>query len=309
MTVSRSAFLIALPITLAIVAGCTQVTNCGSHSDLRPPLPPEEDIAPDPALIPAFHRITPWIASGGTPLGVEGYRELERVGFRVVVSVDGARPQIEAARETSLTALHMPIGYDQVPPEVTATLAKLASFPPAPIYIHCHHGLHRGPAAAAVFALAIGAIDRAEALAILTRAGTSLEYRGLWRSVEEFVELDPEVESLPLTAVAEVRDLTHAMILVDRAFERLQLLCDHSWQTPASHPDLDATQESTLLREGFTEAVRALPDDTPLELRAELIESEKAARALEATQDATERLLRFSEIGRACRTCHIEYRN
>src|SRR5690606_19020075 len=56
---------------------------------------------------------------------------------------------------------------------------------PGPVYIHCHHGKHRGPAAAAAAAVNLGLVSPAEAVAFMKTAGTADSYAGLYACVME----------------------------------------------------------------------------------------------------------------------------
>ena len=41
-----------------------------------------------------------------------------------------------------------PIGYDGVPREQALRMIKAVQVAKGPVYFHCHHGKHRGPAGA-----------------------------------------------------------------------------------------------------------------------------------------------------------------
>ena len=130
-------------------------------------------------------RVSDRIYSGSEPHGEDGFASLERMGIKTVVSVDGARPNVEEARKHGLRYVHIPIGYDGIPEQAGAALARLVKEVDGPVYVHCHHGRHRGPAAA-VACIASGATQGKEALGILEKAGTSKDYMGLWRDVEKY---------------------------------------------------------------------------------------------------------------------------
>ena len=49
----------------------------------------------------------------------------------------------------------------------TAAIAGAVAALPGPVFVHCHHGMHRGPAAAAVCAMSKEGWDRRQALAWL----------------------------------------------------------------------------------------------------------------------------------------------
>ncbi|MEM6655987.1 MAG: hypothetical protein AAF596_09305, partial [Planctomycetota bacterium] len=81
-------------------------------------------------------------------------RSLYRQGVRTLVSVDGARPDVALAAEHGLRYVHVPFGYDGIPREARLALTRVARDRQGGVYVHCHHGRHRGPAAAVVVARA-----------------------------------------------------------------------------------------------------------------------------------------------------------
>src|SRR2546423_13601111 len=62
-------------------------------------------------------RVSDKLLSGGVPQGDDGFSSLKRLGVCTVISVDGARPDVERARKFALRYVHLPIGYDGVPRE------------------------------------------------------------------------------------------------------------------------------------------------------------------------------------------------
>jgi len=128
-------------------------------------------------------RVSNRIYSGGEPEGEKAFTELTQLGIRTVVSVDGARPDVQSAERHGLRYVHIPIGYDGISLEAGQMLQRLVQDAEGPFYIHCHHGVHRGPAAAAIACVAEGIVSGPESEAILEKAGTSRSYAGLWRDV------------------------------------------------------------------------------------------------------------------------------
>src|SRR5688572_4221378 len=63
------------------------------------------------------HEIAPGVLTGSGPRGGASFKELAAQGVRTVISVDGAKPDVVAAREHGLRYVHLPIGYDGVPAE------------------------------------------------------------------------------------------------------------------------------------------------------------------------------------------------
>jgi hypothetical protein len=209
--------------------------------------------------------------------------------------------------------IHIPIGYDGVPRQAAAALARAAREAQGPIYVHCHHGRHRGPAAAAVACIAAGKAQGKEAFKVLELAGTGKEYPGLWRDVEACRAHSPD-ETLPeLVEVAEVDSLTAAMAGVDRHWDSLKLCRDAEWETPPNHPDLAPAQVALLLREAIHEANRTVPADKfDEQFREWLNEAEALAAEIEthlAASNREEAGRRLIALEKSCMQCHAKYRN
>lgn len=266
--------------------------------------------------LPNAFRIHAKVISGGQPEGDAGFRELQKLGIRTIISVDGAKPDVEAARKLGLKYVHLPHGYDGIPEERAQELAKAVRDLEGPIYIHCHHGHHRSPAAAAVACVSAGLIEPSAAIGILQAAGTSENYRGLYQSAEAARKVDEALlDALQpeFPEVARLPPLAEAMVDIERTFDHLQAIAAAGWKTPAASPDLDPPHEALLLREHFTELLR---DEhvlnQPEKFRELLAESEQDAGQLESslrdgnTQDAAAILTR---LGQNCTACHQQYRD
>ena len=70
-------------------------------------------------------------------------------------------------------------------------LVKAIQELPGPVFVHCHHGKHRGPAAAAVCAMTTEGWDKARAQLWLGQAGTDPRYKGLFATVDRFTPRQP----------------------------------------------------------------------------------------------------------------------
>lgn len=274
------------------------------------------DDGPTDDEYPALHnllQVSDRLYSGGEPHGDEAFASLARLGVKMVVSVDGAKPDVHAARKHGLRYVHIPIGYGGIDKEAGLSLARLVSDAEGPFYIHCHHGRHRGPAAAAVACVATGDVDGKGAIKILERAGTGKGYAGLWRDVERYqVPCDDAV--LPaLVEVAEIGSFAGAMAQIDRAYDNLRLCRDARWSTPDEHPDLVPAHEALLLKEGLRESARNLPDEFGDEFRTWITEAESIAQNLEDSCNAgepdDELSKRFQALTKSCNQCHEKYRN
>lgn len=257
-------------------------------------------------------KITNRLYSGGEPHGEAAFQALQELGVKTVVSVDGAVPQVELAEKHGMRYVHIPIGYDGVPTVAQLALARVMQDAKGPIYFHCHHGNHRGPAAAAIACEAAGIADPAAAKRILEAAGTSPDYAGLWRDVEKYSPPASDVMLPELVSVAKIEDLAAAMAKIDRANDNLKLAQAANWQRVADHPDISAKQEALLLREGLRESLRLLADMQDERFKEWMMQAEQAAAEFETqltTGDAALAKTAFAAMQSQCKRCHVEYRD
>lgn len=268
-------------------------------------------------------RLSPRLYSGGDPHGAEALTALKELGVRTIISVDGATPDVDAARKLGLRYVHLPIGYDGVPREQAVKLVQAVKMLPGPVYVHCHHGKHRGPAAAAVCGIATEGWSKEKALAWMKEAGTSPDYRGLFTSAREFVP--PSAEELErvgkeLPERAKVPALVEMMVQVDERWDHLKAVQKAGFKAPTDQPDIDPPHEALQLAELFRELVR-LPETkergeaflaaveaaerraTSLEGSLRSLGSGPTAEARKAVESA------FLAVGKSCKTCHASHRD
>ena len=166
-------------------------------------------------------RCTPRILSGSEPSSESAFRELAAAGVKTIVSVDGIAPNVEAARKFGLRYVHIPIGYDGVPEIAALMLTRVVRECKGVIFVHCHHGKHRGPAAAAIAGIADGVLNIKQAIQFLKQAGTDDDYVGLWESVRNFVA-DTSGRKLPeLVETAKVSSTAQSMAQVEKLLKKL----------------------------------------------------------------------------------------
>lgn len=294
---------------LAVVA-----SPVGNDEIITPPATPQAVAVTN---CPNVFQVTPRIYSGAEPAGEAGFAELARLGIKTLISVDGAEPAVELARKYGLRYVHLPVGYDAIPSNRVVELVFAATEVPGPIYVHCHHGKHRGPAAVAVICLSVEGWSQAQAKQWLKQAGTSPEYRGLYRAITEFEPPTASqlrsVQSLP--EIAKRSSLVEQMVALDQHWELLKQIHGNGWKVPSQHSDLRSDQEATLLWEHLRELQR-LPEnaDRPVDYRDKLEASEQAAQALRsalAVPQATIESLEtpFQDLNKSCSSCHKVYRN
>lgn len=275
------------------------------------PLP--RRVMPEPAGLHNLFAVSSQVFSGSEPDGAEGFDSLVQLGVKTIVSVDGARPQVDLARERGIRYVHIPIGYDGVPVSAQRALARVMRDNRGPVYIHCHHGKHRGPAAAAVACLAARQLDVETSESLLREAGTSPEYAGLYRDVRQFEPLEATDELPELVEVATVDSLVTAMADLGRHFDDLKLCRQAEWQTPAAHPDLVPAGVARLVQEGLHETGRTADlTDYPAEFQGLLERSDETADALTralAAQDMAEAETAFRNLEKSCKECHNRWRD
>ena len=252
-----------------------------------------------------LREVTPGLLSGSQPEGDAAFQELARRGIKVIVSVDGATPDVEAAHKSGLRYVHVPIGYDGIKPQARADLVEAIQSAGGPVYMHCHHGKHRGPAAAAYCGMATGKLTEVQALDVLKVAGTRADYSGLWDAVRKFAL--PELPAGPLVESAQVEPLTAAMVRIDHHWSGLEPQVKagevHDWPEFAS--------EALLLAEEF----RELPRTSPSTDEAFNTRMKTAITAVESLHQAAEKhdLIALKTASQSllqsCTDCHAHHRD
>lgn len=262
-------------------------------------------------------RLGPSLYSGGDPRSDGDFEALKAHGVRTIISVDGAAPNVEAARRFGLRYVHLPIGYDGVPREQAVRLARAMRDVPGPVYVHCHHGKHRGPAAAAVCGIVADGWSRERALRWLDEAGTSPDYAGLFQSIREFVPpTAEEVERIgpDLPERAPVPDLVGLMVRLDARWDGMKALRANGFRPPPDHSDVDPAHEALQVVEAFREAARLdaaqARGDTFLRRLADAeANAESLRRALQEHAPAERTEAAFSAVSKSCTACHAQNRD
>jgi cytochrome c556 len=273
-----------------------------------------------PHEMPGLHNLVQLSAdvySGSEPDGEVAFASLKKLGVQTIVSVDGATPRIDLAKKYGIRYVHIPFGYDAIPLAAQLSLTRAAREAKTPLYIHCHHGKHRGPAAAALVCRVKGIADLAGSLKIMQNAGTSRDYKGLWRDVESFTVPSADTQLPELVEVAQVESLAAAMARIDRNFDNLKLCAAVDWKTPADHPDLVAQQAALQLQESLYESSRRLAEkehaaEYDATFREWLTESDTVARTLYQSLEANDRAAAttaLATLSKNCKQCHVRYRD
>lgn len=314
----RSAPLVAAAWLL--LAGCAAERHAPETAG---PTLSEPVAAVAPGMIPVgmpglenVLALTPNVLSGGEPTGEAAWASLRDLGVTTVISVDAVPPNAELARASGIRVIHLPIGYDAVPDATRRAMARALLEAKGPVYVHCHHGKHRGPAALAAGAVCAGLINPDEALSFMEAAGTSHAYTGLWRDTETARPEDPFdllAADIELPERADVGGYAGAMSLISRAHDRLKLVAANGWHVPEDHPDLSPRSDLGLIHdllrslEADAESLAFGPDHARL-----LEDSVTAARAAERDLDAADLdalLASFDGLAASCKACHVRYRD
>ena len=260
-------------------------------------------------------QLGPRLWSGGEPHGDAAFKALAAAGVRTVVSVDGAKPDLEAARRHGLDYVHVPIGYDGLSTDALASLASLTTPDRGGVFVHCHHGKHRGPTAAAILARASGAWDATQAEAWQKRAGTSADYPGLYQAVREFRMPDGaalRAAARKLKPAVPPAGLVESMVIIDGQTEALADMKAAGWKSVPAAPDETPAQAARLLQEQFREGIRLGLGPKDPEFRRAMESAERSAAALLASLNSGDRPgsdAAWKQVKESCTQCHTTWRN
>jgi protein tyrosine phosphatase (PTP) superfamily phosphohydrolase (DUF442 family) len=287
-----------------------------------------EDVAGHPLAVEQqrlerVFRLTDDLYSGAAPEGVDGFAALASMGVRTILSVDGARPQVELARQFGLTYIQIPIGYGGISRETSLRLVKAAVVAEGPLYVHCHHGRHRGPAAAAVMCRGTADWSADQAIRWLEKAETGRQYQGLYQSVRSFEPPSKEdLSEIPnrFPEIDAVSDLVSSMVEIDQHWEHLVRAKKSDHAGDADRVGRNLAEEALLIQEGFRELQRLAEVE---ERGGEFIEllrgAEKNAERLHSSllawgEAPTENRFMAVEsarrgVSQQCAQCHHKFRD
>jgi len=197
------------------------------------------------------HQLTGDLYSGAEPGDRSAYEDLQAMGIRTLISVDAIAPDASLAGEYNIRVIHLPIGYTGISEQRINELAFALQSSLKPVYLHCHQGKHRGPAALCAGALALGLITHDEAKAFMINAGTSSVYSGLWAAVEN-TEKHASIEPMPLHEQQPVRTISKTMSRIARNSTRVDSIvypeAHRADPEPAYSPAVYAAQIHNLFR-------------------------------------------------------------
>lgn len=226
--------------------------------------------------------------------GEPTFESLVSRGVRSLICVDTIPPDVDAARAAGLVVVHIPTRYSGIDDAALASLQLAADTLPQPIYVHCHHGQHRGPAAAAILGRILGGLEQDEAMEVLTTAGTDRNYVGLWNSVQGFSprrmaqakNSHPGVELVP-----QINPPARAMVMktIDQDF-RLLVEAESAGEK----------QRVAILAQQIAESFR---EWKRYETEVDLSDIESAYQAARSAAE-----LGGAELRKSCTDCHQRFR-
>jgi len=171
---------------------------------------------------------------------------------------------------------------------------------PTPVYIHCHRGLHRGPAAAVAVCRLVADLDAVAAETLLEELGTARKYPGLYASVKQIAPVTAaDLRQHPanrLPSTAEVPPLVEQMVAIEVHWETLSKRLE-----TATEWDDDLKADYVLFEEQLREALRG----PHLELGNYWVRSRKAIEfnphrlPMQTREDVQEQ----------CNACHQRFRD
>lgn len=309
----------------SLIVMATSQTSCKSgESNPRADGASQSIAAPSPATAPTaahalhnVHALTPQLISGAAPEGDAAFDELKAMGIKTVISVDGATPDVAAAEARGMRYVHIPITYAEVTIAEQMEIARAVRDLPGPIFIHCHHGKHRSPAATAAVGVALGMVTPEQGVAFMKNAGTAPDYEGLYACVASATVLDAAIiDSAPnlFPSVHKAQGLTATMVAVDQAFEHLGDIRAAGWKTPAAHPDLVPAAEAGMLTDNLRLSAEdlqalALGEDFLARMKRAVDFASKLEEALVANAGSEQLDAAYKAVNASCKDCHAVYRD
>ena len=320
MALASAAFL--LPCTSSPKDSSTAQCELNNTRAAPAPAPvpapaPIPSVHADSHVIHNIHYLNERIISGGVPVGDEAFDELKAMGVRTIISVDGATPDVARAEARGIRYVHIPITYAEVTEEETLEIARAMRDLPGPVFVHCHHGKHRSPAAVAAAGAALGIVTPEEGIAFMKTAGTAPSYVGLYACVAAMTVANPAViDAAPadFPSVRQAEGMVAAMVEVDAAYEFLGEIRAAGWKAPANHPDLIPAVEAGKLADNLRfsgedpKSVEFGPDYVQ-----KLTDAIAVATAMEeafvAGAPAADLEARYKLVQASCKDCHANYRD
>lgn len=261
-----------------------------------------------------FFQVSDRVYSGGEPTAA-GLEHLQQLGVKLVLSVDGLEPDHAAAEKRGMKYIHIPMGYAGIDPKQLQDFVTLMAHFDGKMFVHCHHGKHRGPAAVAACLIIAQKMTREEGMQFMRQAGTGQHYHGLWKSIAEMDVKDYRPQDFSTLFVRpKEKSLAQWMAELDRAWEMVQ-------PEPENPTAPLAQTQLLIIAEAFRESARVVHigrenqygnPERKERLKDWLTDCEQRTAAIaKLTQSQAHEKARDSlkTLAEQCVSCHQEYRN
>jgi len=311
----------ATTIAAVAMAAAAMFASCQQHAakQAAAPVAPPPLTAEQPVELAGLHNVVayaPSVVGGGQPEGKEGLETLAAMGIKTVISVDGAVPDVDAAKAVGIRYVHLPISYDTVTPERQKQLAQAVANCDGPIYVHCHHGKHRSSAALGAALVLAGKLTPETAQSRMRISGCAKEYEGLWKAVANAKPLDAaqlKADAASFPSVSKVSGMVATMAEIDSVFDLVKQAKAAKWTPPGDHPDLVPAKETNrlhLLFAGLEKDAdsRKMPAEYQTILQADIEKTRALDTALRKGDLAAADQL-FDTVAKSCKQCHTKYRD
>ena len=290
-------------LRVLVVSGMLGLTACDQSGSGSTPLPVQSvPKPPDTETKMQYQQLTPDLLVGPRP-SREQIEELVALGIKKVISVDALPPESNLWGE-SIQVRHLPLGYSDLLRTHQLRLARELSIDPIRTYIHCHHGKHRGPAAALAALRNLGQLDQAEATTWLDRCG--VDYQGLRQAVHNAQPQSSEniQAAMPLEEIVATGSLSRLMAEIDQVWDRLKKVPSPGDPDARTQKE-DAAHLVDLFRMS-SESAGPVDPAYPKQMQEAIDLATKLESQLQDGQDAPQ--LRAA-LRSSCRTCHRAFRD
>ena len=282
------------------------------------------DVAPtNTDSLHQLFRLSHNIFSGAEPDQPGALQAIAGLGVKTILSVDGKAPNHEAAVAAGLRYVHVPIRYKGITEEEKLAIAKTFREMPGPFYVHCFHGKHRGPAAAALGRVVLDGASRERAVAEMRQwCGTSSKYEGLYQSIayEDLPTAEDTADhDFDFAPAFQFEGLRGAMIEISRSFEGIEGSAKVDWKPNPNHPDLVPLNEARRIFQAYQQTLQhedltSTPSDLQEAMKRAAEQSAEMIRLLElkgqgnaGAADQAKALV--ASMKSSCGACHKAYRN
>jgi protein tyrosine phosphatase (PTP) superfamily phosphohydrolase (DUF442 family) len=266
------------------------------------------------------------IISGDEPADRGALERIASWGVKTILSVDGKAPDADTAEQLGMRYVHVPIQYKGIERDELLKIAKTFRELEGPFYVHCFHGKHRGPAAAAMGRVVVDGVPRDRAIAEMRQwCATSSKYEGLYDAVARAdIPTPAETAAFDYGFDPEhsFEGLRAGMVLMARAFDGVKLADKSDWLVDPDHPDIDPLQQATQLSQLFElvahqDQMASWQDDYRDWMEQGRAGAEQLVGALSnSSQDrVSEESWRlaaedaYALVAESCASCHSTYRN